>query len=345
MHVALTITETNGYYTYILEGIGSQLIELTYSGLSEPVENIRYWMRGFNFCGNIDLLNLTRGDERFKFQQRKKVLTELGSFIYQNLLPPQIANILKNNEVHYISLKIGKTLNDIPWEFMFDGDNFFFMKYAIGRLVDSKSQINDLHSHDTSKRFLLVQDPSLTLEGGFHEINILIGNLQQFPEVKITQGGKEMRKRDFINTLRNQKFNVLHFTGHGSFDINDSSKSSLLFNDGPCYAYEIAQGLGGNSPPLIFCNACTSAQTSSGQEGLINAFLSNGTSAYIGTIWSIEDELAKDISSDFYRYIIHGKTIGEAMRIVRLDSFEKYRWKSIDWAAYILYGDPAIRIF
>lgn len=345
MHVALTITESNSYYTYILEGISSQPIELTFSELSEPIEKIRYWMKGFDDDDGLDLFNFYRGDERFTFQQHKNVLTELGTFIYHNLLPPQIANILLNNEVHYLSLKIGNSLNDIPWELMFDGDNFFIMKYAIGRIVNSKTQIDVLHVPDNSKSFLLVQDPTHSLEGGYNEINILIGRLQQFPGVKISHSGAEMSKMDFINTLRNQNFNVLHFTGHGSFDIIEPSHSSLLFNDGPCYAYEIAESLGGNAPALIFCNACTSAQTSSGQEGLVNAFLSNGTSAYIGTIWSVEDELAKEISSDFYRYIIHGKAIGEALRLARLDSFEKNHWRSISWAAYILYGNPTIRIF
>ena len=73
-------------------------------------------------------------------------------------------------------------------------------------------------------------------------------------------------------------------------------------------------------------------------------FLSSGTSAYIGTIWPVNDQVAGMIGEEFYRYILYGKTVSEALRLARINSQEKYGWNSISWAAYVLFGESTLRI-
>ena len=78
-------------------------------------------------------LGLPEREERFIAQWLKLEFTALGSFLYRTLLPTKISNVLRNSKVQFLSLEFDDALTDIPWELMYDGENFFNLKYAIGR--------------------------------------------------------------------------------------------------------------------------------------------------------------------------------------------------------------------
>ena len=153
-----------------------------------------------------------------------------------------------------------------------------------------------------------------------------------------------MHKNDFLNAISKGNCDILHFSGHANFDLNHPDKSSLIFMDKSCSASEINDSLKQNSPILVFCNACSSAQSMVGQQGLVQAFMLNGTSNFIGTLWPVDDQLAGMIGEEFYRYLIYGKTVGEALRLAKINTYKKFGWSSISWAAYVLYGDPKNKI-
>lgn len=351
INATLSITKSNDDYTYILEGIPSKPIESRCSGeLGESIELVQRWITDEMDEHGAEKLGLPKSNERFIAQQNKIDLSAIGFFIYENLLPKKISSLLKNSDKGYFSLKIDDSLVDIPWELMYDGKDFFCMKYAIGRRINFEKQRKDHLKSNKSNievRFLLIEDPTNSLPASRNEINYLNGRLLTLPGVKLQRRGMEMRKKDFLNTLSVGNFDILHFSGHGFFDSDRPNNSYLLFYDdeNPCYAHEIAENLEDKAPALIFSNACTSAQAIVGQQGLVHAFLSSGTSAYIGSIWPVDDQLAGMIGSEFYRYIIYGKTVGEALRLARLNSYKKFGWTSISWAAYILYGEPTKIIF
>lgn len=345
VHAVLSITESNNHFTYLLEGTSPKPIESRHSDdlTGRPIGLIRRWLTGKLEENDVRKFDLTKFNDIVS-QQYKIMLGSIGSIIY-DLLPDKIAYALQDNDVEYLSLKIDDSLADIPWELMNDGRDFFCMKYSIGREIDVKKQ-----GDCTSKkeiRFLLIEDPTYSLQASQNEINYILAGLTRLPNVKVRRYGMEMRKKDFLNALRDGNFDILHFSGHGFFDPVKPDNSHLLFYDykNPCYAHEIAESLGNKAHALVFSNACTSAQTILGQQGLVRAFLANGTAAYVGSIFPVNDQLAGMIGEEFYRYIIHGKTIGEALRLARLNSYKKFGWTSLSWGYYILYGNPALRIF
>ena len=102
-------------------------------------------------------------------------------------------------------------------------------------------------------------------------------------------------------------------------------------------------------PALIFSNACQSARTEEWavQEyfqdqifGLANAFILAGVKHYVGTFWEILDEPSSHFALEFYKNVLSGKTVGEAVRLARLALINKYGEETIVWASYLLYGDP-----
>ena len=86
-------------------------------------------------------LGLPEREERFIAQWLKLEFTALGSFLYRTLLPTKISNVLRNSKVQFLSLEFDDALTDIPWELMYDGENFFNLKYAIGRRTASKAAV------------------------------------------------------------------------------------------------------------------------------------------------------------------------------------------------------------
>jgi len=74
--------------------------------------------------------------------------------------------------------------------------------------------------------------------------------------------------------------------------------------------------------------------------GLVNAFLHAGVKFYIGTNWKILDEPGSRFAIYFYTSFLSGLSIGESINKARLSCIEKYGPDSIDWASYVLYGDP-----
>jgi CHAT domain-containing protein len=112
-------------------------------------------------------------------------------------------------------------------------------------------------------------------------------------------------------------------------------------------------------PALMFFNACESGRLrgqpkrlrSQGDRdkgegtaarletnvGFGEALLRAGVGNYIGTYWPVGDAPAKAFGATFYQYIVSGKSLGTAMGQGRkqVEGLE-----SVDWADYILYGDP-----
>jgi len=61
----------------------------------------------------------------------------------------------------------------------------------------------------------------------------------------------------------------------------------------------------------------------------------------MGTYWPVGDESAAAFSKAFYRALLAGETMGEALLGGRQSVNEM---GSVDWPDYIHYGDPAFRL-
>ena len=60
----------------------------------------------------------------------------------------------------------------------------------------------------------------------------------------------------------------------------------------------------------------------------------------MGTFWEVLDEPSSRFALEFYKQLISGNTIGEAIRQARLTLIKEYGEETIVWGSYLLYGDP-----
>ncbi|MEM7531489.1 MAG: CHAT domain-containing protein [Chloroflexota bacterium] len=149
---------------------------------------------------------------------------------------------------------------------------------------------------------------------------------------------------------RNGGVRLVHLAAHGDFDVKNPNQSRLVLQDGSIVPDDlVGSGLKGwrNDKPIIFLNACHTSQigyTLTGMGGWAEKFVSEvGVSAFIGSLWEVNDLLASEFAIEFYNHLLAGKTLGKAFHLARLYIF-KEQPANPTWLAYTLYGDPNSRV-
>ncbi|KAF6759269.1 TPR-like protein [Ephemerocybe angulata] len=106
---------------------------------------------------------------------------------------------------------------------------------------------------------------------------------------------------------RMESFSSIHLACHGSQNAADPLKSRFLFHQGSLELETILRSNLKNGD-LAFLSAC---QTSTGEEKLSDeavhlaaGMLAAGYRRVVGTMWSIGDHAAQDVSTAFYKYIL-----------------------------------------
>ena len=97
----------------------------------------------------------------------------------------------------------------------------------------------------------------------------------------------------------------------------------------------------------MFLNTCYAGQVGFGLTGLggwAEKFLQSGVSAFIGSLWEINDKLAAQFAQEFYNRL-WGLGGGAAVPLGQAFHEARMAIKAADeanptWLAYVLYGDP-----
>ncbi len=142
-----------------------------------------------------------------------------------------------------------------------------------------------------------------------------------------------------------QGANIIHFCGHGKYDMDNPDNSGIVLNDKIEFSPDYINGKQERGirafRPVVFLNCCKAGRTGYGltsMGGFAHRFLKKGASAFLGAIWSINDEVAYTFAHNFYEEFLAGNTLGEAVQNARLRVRDELG--GIDWLAYTLYGDP-----
>jgi class 3 adenylate cyclase/CHAT domain-containing protein len=302
--------------------------------------------------GIIDVLN--RANRRGKIGTDLLVkLKELGGLMFDELIPVNVKDKLIQTSQENLLISIDDKLVYIPWELLYDGKDFLCQRFSIGRSVSTRQQVSvEKRALGRPLKMQLLVDPGGDLRASYEEgvgIKNEIG--QQVDWLNISLKSTEI-KTDYVKAkIRN--FDIVHYAGHAEHNASAPEKSGWVLSDGKLSAKEIMHLKGAMPmPSLVFSNACQSGHSEEWKIekdyedkifGLANSFLLSGVQHYIGTFWEIPDEAGLYFAIVFYKNIIQGVTIGEAMRSARAALIDRYGEDTIVWASYMLYGDPTTR--
>jgi class 3 adenylate cyclase/tetratricopeptide (TPR) repeat protein/CHAT domain-containing protein len=281
-------------------------------------------------------------------------LKELGNALRGMLIPDDIDRFIHESQSRHLILQIEDNLVYIPWELLHTGEQFFCIRYSMGRTVFATQQPL-AGSRDLNRRplkMLIIADPKGDLPASKAEGISVQRDLNRSGTSNALSADLHTHDvRSEILKARLADYDLLHYAGHFDYVHEDPSQSGVLLSDGK---FEIGRLLGLARgfplPSLIFTNACQSGRTDrwSTEErlySLANAFLVAGVRHYIGGTRDLFDRLSAAFAVEFYRQLVTHQTVGEALRLARIQSIRRFGEENLTWASYVLYGDPSFCYF
>lgn len=284
------------------------------------------------------------------FPQDEVKFRNVGEVLYSIALPQLIRKQLSEIKVPITILTDDPT---IPWEIIHDGSDFLSLRLPVARQLIFEAQLagylRPLEVKPREFSALVIADPTEDLPGSRLEGEALHALFSAHGHSEILLG-RHATWSNIQGMLVQQPYSVIHICGHVDFDHN-RRQHSIRLRDGWLSSDDVLPTFKGR--PLVFLNACYSdlqvkTETIGRRtESLARAFMlgnENGAaSAVVGTMWRVPDEpleCAMEFSLVFYRHLIDGGTMGEAMRLSREVARKQNRGPMV-WSPYVIYADPA----
>ncbi|MDQ2808750.1 MAG: CHAT domain-containing protein [Chloroflexota bacterium] len=151
---------------------------------------------------------------------------------------------------------------------------------------------------------------------------------------------------DVIAAMSSGEVNLLHIATHGSFQAGAGQGAAIQLGTSQLttedlVGSDLVAGLT-KAAPLVFINACHSNRADlalSGIGGWVERLVPFGASAFVGTNWEVQDDLAAQFAQQFYDGLRAGQTFGVACRAAR-QAVRTANPGNSTWLAYVLYAHP-----
>ena len=213
-------------------------------------------------------------------------------------------------------------------------------------------------------RVLVIADPceESPLAGAQEEGEAVAQLFEQFKDaganVEVVRlfGPSEATRVAVLDCLINQRFDLVHYAGHCSFNADDPPRSGWLFSRNEVLsAYELSRI--DRVPRFVFSNACESGITPDRADdrhaglapSFAEAFFECGVGNFICTAWPVDDAAALAFATRVYRGLLGllatgAESLHEAIKAARLEIAKLGDGGRATWGAYQHYGDPYFRI-
>lgn len=148
-----------------------------------------------------------------------------------------------------------------------------------------------------------------------------------------------------LAAFKTEDFDGWHFSGHGSPAGRDPSSATFMLDEDGELTPDDLEAHGQKLrevQPLIFFNGCYTGQVGfalAGLGGWAQASLKVGASAFIGTLWAVQDSRAPVFARAFYEAFLAGQPIAEAVRSARRQLRDAFPGDPT-WLAYTVYAHP-----
>jgi len=299
------------------------------------------------------LSSLAKKEPKSSTQADAETLADTGHNLYSEVFPEDLKREYETSFREPVghSLLIISDEPWIPWEVVKPDtetgvephlcEGFYLARWFPGNAPPSTMTLN---------KVVVVRPPS-NLRAAKSEEDYLTGLQTTSTVSSVTTLAKV---EEVLRSFRAGHANWYHFVCHGNFSNTDPNESKLKLEDGYLSPGNITgdkkSGLRG-ARPLIFLNACHTGQLGFGLTrigGWAKQFVEAGASAFIGTLWAVNDQLAATFAIEFYNRLLgldghQPMTIGRAFHDARM-VIKKLAPGNPTWLAYVLYGDPNARV-
>jgi hypothetical protein len=150
-------------------------------------------------------------------------------------------------------------------------------------------------------------------------------------------------RADVDRLLKSTDVQLVHFSGHGVVGANaDLTALELEAGDSISSMAFASTALADQARPVLYLNACSvgrAGQVLARAGGFAGNCIASGWSGVIAPYWPVYDPSAANFSVAFYRKLLSGRAIGEALQELRAESPDDPTAQS-----YAYFGDPYARL-
>jgi len=267
----------------------------------------------------------------------QRTIRRLGAWLFDELLPFEAKSWLRHPSGAPLTLSLAPELLHIPFELLHNGDVFLAEKWSMGRVVQADVDPSLRRKTRPGQKLSvhIIADPDGTLDEAYVEGDTLIRRMARSPGVLASMRAGDADPDYLRHHLRDM--DILHLAGHVDRD-------GYRMTDGHFGAAAVRRLSGTpDLPLLVFANGCGSVRTDG--DPLLLAWVSAGVRHIIGPLHALPDRLGLLFADAFYRELLAGRAIGDAMLRARQSVARQVGNGSIPWAAYVLYGDPGTVYF
>lgn len=294
----------------------------------------------------IEGLELVTPEDR---TQAQALLEVKGDALFRDLIPEPLGERLWEIRDRITRIRVDSEEPHIPWELIRlsgrdeDGSvvsGRFLSEYEMTRWIPGPA----LQGALGLTSFGVVVPPESDLASAQEEKEFLTG--LSGPGRSVTEVPATFM--DVMAAFTEGRHDVWHFSGHGMVRADqDPNQFAIHLNDGDRFTPDEISGPRANlgrAAPLIFLNACQVGQggmSLTGLGGWAQQFLQVGAVGFIGAMWNVHDNPARDFAKAFYTRLLAGSTIGAATLGAR-DEIKRYQ--DATWLAYAVYGHPSAAV-
>ena len=280
---------------------------------------------------------------------------EFGYRFYRQVCSDQLSSVVpvitSHGSTAYFRLTVDGEAEQLPWEVMHDGQEFLSIRTCFSRCITSIQQETAAPKDWDDRGILIVGADSRGDLPGVEQETKEIGRVLNSAGVASVEvlTGQKANRRNVLRALQSGKFAILHFSGHSVCNQTHPYQSAIdLCSGTQIFLHELGHfgRISNKDAPLglVFLNSCQSAmighdQTTGRQLSMCKALREAGVSYVIGMLWSVEDEAAVQVGSNFYKHLLKAPRRGpeSAMREARLAVAIERTWSDGSWLAPVLY--------
>lgn len=269
-------------------------------------------------------------------------LADTGKMLYNVLFPrlagniPDLAKRLSGADG---PLLVRTNESVIPWELLHDGKEFLALAHDLGRHTFVKDRVLGGRTIGTVARALIVGDPIGDLASARREAERIAEWLDKRGVDCTLVVGEQATMRRVIKELASGRYDLLHYCGHVDVPSDPRFVGLRLHDNQLLDGRALAPLAEFGAPPIVFINGCASAARIT---NLCVSFMVMGAKAVVGTRYEVAERRARRFAERFYVEFLSGSSAGAAIRAARTALWQPPA--GVDWAAFVLYGDPSVRI-
>ena len=249
-----------------------------------------------------------------------------------------------------LHLNSAPELAELPWEYLYDPleDDFVTrsVRTPLVRYLEVPQLIRPFQVSPPLKVLVIIASPTDHVQLDVRqEWDLLRGALSELEQQGLVQ--VELLDRAtvprFLEYLSQDSYHVIHFIGHGDFDLQQRQGVFLMETEDrqghPVSTEDLRTLLRDERGTLrlVVLNACKGARSAAGDPfaGLAQGLIRAGILAVIAMQFAITDDAAIDFAREFYRRVAEGAAIDGALGEVRKAVFLKGH--RLEWGTPVLF--------